>query len=72
MTDKNQIFKLQKSLNAPSVMLIYNKNRSIFDQFPLSDEVAKFMEDKFKIYVYGTIESDGQVRINGVAPEQRW
>lgn len=43
-------------------------------QGPLSEEVKKLMGERLKMYVYGSLQEDGQVAIEGdmEAPEQDW
>lgn len=70
------IYKLQRSIagSHEPTMLIYNEDGSQEWMGPLSDEVKAFMGGRFKMYVYGNLEADGKVGIEGdmEAPEQDW
>lgn len=65
------IFKVQQSLvtsEGQPQMLIYNEDRSVIIQEPISDEVAKFMGDKLKVYVEGRVWEDNII-LDRVVPD---
>ena len=70
-----QIFKVQRPIcssesNAP--ILIYNKDRSIYYQMPISQEIAKFMGTSYRIYIKGYINNDGILQIIEKVGNQPW
>lgn len=67
------IFKLQRPLmctGAPT-MMIYNEDRSIEGQVPMSAEVQALFEDRFRIYAE-CHEQDTLLMIDHVVPDQNW
>ena len=69
----SEIFKLQRPMGMTGgPILIYNRNRSIFSQIPITQEIAKYMGISYKIYVKGYIDSDGILQINEKVGAQRW
>lgn len=70
--NKTNIYKLQRSLDTPPTMLVYNKDKSQKWLGPLTKEVKDLMGSQFKIFVYGKVGSDGKIGIDGYAPLQDW
>lgn len=56
---KRQIFKLQLSENVwDKTVLVYNKNKRICNELPVTSELKKFMGQKRKIYVLGEMKNE--------------
>lgn len=62
-----EVFKLQIEYGFyPKKVLIYNKNRSVYGEVPLSKlpvRVRSVLRDKRKIYMVGSIDKDGMLMI---------
>lgn len=72
---ETQIFKVQRpicSSENDTPILIYNKDRSIYHQMPISQEMAKFIGTSYKIYVKGYINSEGILQIVEKVGNQPW
>lgn len=72
MLNKSEIFKIQRPVSNSSLLLIYNKDRSICSQIPITQEVAKLMATSYKIYVRGYVNNDGILQIEEKVSQQRW
>ncbi|QZI85774.1 hypothetical protein CPT_Summit_123 [Stenotrophomonas phage Summit] len=79
--NRQQIFKVQIPIGGDmGAALIYNKDRSICFQLPLTDEARKelnrhFKKGEYKIYVEGRLQgpaSDAGFEILKRMPEQAW
>ena len=70
----SEIFKIQRPIagTGGNILLIYNKSRSVYKQFPITQEIAKYMGTSYKIYVKGYIDSDGILQIEQKVGAQRW
>ena len=68
------IVKVQRSLCPPDVScLIYNKDRDIMGEFPVTDEIRQVMGDEMKGYFHGKfIKKTGKVELIDRAPDQDW
>ena len=75
MTDM-QTWKIQRSLytNADvDQVLIYNKDRSVEGQMPLTENVLRlFPEGSHKIFVRGVMNKNGSIDIRAVIEDQDW
>ena len=72
-----EIFKIQRPLstNVPedSPALIYNQDRSVEQQFPISPELSRYFEPfEFKVYVYGEVDDQGTLQLHDKAEQQEW
>lgn len=75
VSKKVECFKLQRPLNVTSstpMVLIYNEDRSLYGEMPLTNEVLQLMGDSFKIYVSGFIDSKGVLHIEEKVGRQGW
>lgn len=70
-----EIVKVQIPLMTNGVeptALIYNKDRSIIVQIPISDEIlSMFQPGQYKIYVFAELK-DTLLHLGDNAPEQNW
>jgi hypothetical protein len=55
----------------PEVM-VYNEDRSVMQQFPLSDDLREIMGEELKKYFYAHTGMDGFLHLDGEAPAQEW
>lgn len=74
MTSEQFIVKVQMPVasnvkNPPA--LVYNKDRSIEQEFLCVEGLRKVMGDKFKKYFYARVDNDELV-LTGEAPYQEW
>ena len=74
---KMDIIKIQRSISTSEYIqqvLIYNEDRSIFEQCDMTPDINQlFLEETdLKIYHYAYIDNKGTLHIEGVAPEQEW
>jgi hypothetical protein len=66
------IVKVQVSLNdGGSTVLVYNKDRTIQQQFPGKPEVVKAVGPAARAFFFAKIV-DGILELEGRAPEQGW
>jgi hypothetical protein len=69
------IVKVQRSVvtNDPTgpQVLVYNEDRSVEYQEPLTDAVADLMGERVKMYLYARVR-DGVIILGYAAPEQDW
>lgn len=73
MTTEIQIFKVQKPVGgAPHPALIYNEDRSILGEVPMTPELTTLMKGSYKIYVKGYIDDDGMLFIDEKVNNQIW
>lgn len=72
--NKTEIFKVQRPIGGSSLepILVYNRNRSVFGQMPMTQEIAKYMGSEYKIYVRGYIDKDGILQVEEKVSSQRW
>ena len=64
---KSEVFKIQRPMASSfstSLILIYNKSRSVYAQVPMTQEIAKMMGTDYKIYVKGHIDNSGILQID--------
>lgn len=70
------IFKIQRSIvtNAPQQMcLIYNYDRTLSGEIPLSDNIARLFRDgEYKIYVDGSVNRNGHLTIKSRVKPRTW
>lgn len=70
------IFKIQRSImtNAPQQMcLIYNCDRTLTGEIPLSDNIARLFRDgEHKIYVDGSVNRNGHLTIKSRVKPRTW
>lgn len=69
------IVKVQQSIattHAAPQMLIYNEDRSVTYEAPLTAPVARVLGARLKAYFYATIDGAGLLSLDGAAPEQDW
>lgn len=71
MPSRWEIFKLQRELRGGDLVLAYNKDRSVFGQFPMTEETRKLFGDAYKIYVLGRRMPDGKLE-TGTVPLEKW
>lgn len=73
---KDEVFKLQRPLHTNgdyNEILIYNEDRSVEAQLPVSSEVIELIfNDEYKVYMLGKVGDDGIVRISGRVEDQDW
>lgn len=72
---KFEIFKIQRPLvmiGTSVLVLVYNYDRSIYGQFPMSQELAKLMGTDFKIYVKGYIDSSDMLQVVEKTTSRNW
>lgn len=65
--DTEMIFKLQQSIQTSDgirKMLIYNEDKSIYYEAPITDEIRELMGDNLKIFVKGRLQKSGNIRID--------
>jgi hypothetical protein len=67
------IVKVQRSLGStgPPSILIYNKDRSLMEQLPLTKEMDKWFGSRFKKFAEARMEGTELVIQNEV-PDQSW
>lgn len=73
--DKSEVFKIQRPMASSfstSLILIYNKSRSVYAQIPMTQEIAKMMGTDYKIYVKGHVDSAGILQIEEKVSPQKW
>ena len=74
----NQIFKIQRPIvtsDPEPKCLVYNQDRSIYGQIPLTAEVVKelFPNGELKQYVRGSFDPQtGDVTLDELVGEQDW
>lgn len=68
------IFKVQRAIDPPDAeVLVYNEDRSIMGQFPMTEELLTWFGDKYKLYIEGVFnESTGRIDLIRVVEEQEW
>lgn len=67
-----QIFKLQRPLNGPGHVLVYNQDKTIFLTLPWPrDKQASFFNGAFKVYAKGVLK-DNNFEVLEKVPEQSW
>lgn len=72
---KFEIFKIQRPLGmigTSVLVLVYNYDRSIYGQFPMSQELAKLMGADFKIYVKGYIDNSDMLQVVEKTTSRNW
>lgn len=70
-----EIFKIQIPLSTNErtpKALAYNKDRSKEGMFPVTNELLELCDGAVKIFVKGTMESDGKINIKEIADWQDW
>lgn len=74
MNKEAGIFKIQRSLFPPDAdCLVYNEDRSVQGQFPVTKEMRDFMGDDMKVYVRGVWrKKDGKLEIDERLEDQNW
>lgn len=73
--EKSGVFKIQRPLGmfgGPVLVLIYNQSRSVYGQFPMSQELAKLMGTDYKIYVKGYIDNSGMLQVIEKIEPKNW
>ena len=68
-------FKIQVSLatNMPTPMVLaYNKNRNIEGQFPVTDEILKLMDGRFKAFFACRVRPDGKLEVIAEVEDPGW
>lgn len=68
------IVKIQKSLFSSAgggMMLIYNEQRSLMMQRPLTARISRLLGDASKGYFHATVRG-GSLYVLGRAPDQNW
>lgn len=73
--DKSEVFKIQRPMASSfstSLILIYNKSRSVYAQIPMTQEIAKMMGTGYKIYVKGHVDNAGILQIEEKVSPQKW
>lgn len=69
------IFKLQRSLRSPGGprALIYNQDRSILGEVPLTGPLMQYLRGRLKVYVHANwSRRTGIIHIDNEAPAQDW
>lgn len=72
---KKRIFKFQIPLNCKlgeGLALVYDRKREYQGQFPVDENTLKIMNGRPKTFVYGTVDKEGKVMVDGPAPWQDW
>jgi hypothetical protein len=78
MPGDRELFKVQWPLAGHAVghlVLIYNKNRSVMEQLPLSwfEDLHKLAGKAPKTYVYGTcVKGNIVLEASSILPEEEW
>lgn len=68
-----EIFKLQRPVAyGNNEILLYNKDRSSWSQFPMDKALKKLFGKKFKIFVLGYIGKDTLLHIEKVVKDEDW
>jgi hypothetical protein len=55
-----------------SQVLVYNKDKTVWDQFDATEAVVKAVGAKKKAYFWATIDSKKMLNLLGKAPWQEW
>ncbi len=69
------IVKVQQSLATSAEqrqMLVYNEDRTVFGQFPVTQEVLAVLSDRPKVFFHAEVDETGFVQLSGEAPWQEW
>ena len=69
------ILKVQTSLstNADTQMvLVYDKDRSVMGEFPITEGIAKVMNGKPKRYFHAEVDDEGCIHLGKPVKEQAW
>ena len=70
---KLEIFKIQRPIASSSqILLIYNEDRSVYGNLPMSQELAGLMGTDYKIYVKGYVDDEGMLYIEEKVEPQLW
>lgn len=72
---KHEIFKIQVPLHSSEEnppLLVYNRNRSIYFQLDMTDELERLTVGKDKVYVVGYIDGNQVFQIVDTVNNQRW
>ena len=69
---KQQIFKIQRSVNHDNSVLIYNETKQVYIEIALTDSMKKLMGREYKIYVKGYVDADGILHINNKTAPKKW
>jgi len=74
MPNDKFIIKLQISLYPPGKeqCLIYNKERTVYDQLPIPKGLINMLQGRKKAYFWVTRSKNGTVTIVDGAPKQDW
>ncbi len=67
-----KLVKIQVSLGGEGKMLVYNEDRSIFFERPITKAIKKFMSGGPKRYAIIKMDNGGGFSIVKPAPEQDW
>lgn len=64
-------FKLQRAIVGEPSVLIYNEDRSIMSQLPMTDDLLRLFGREDTVYVMASVYK-GNLEIEGLAPEDVW
>lgn len=67
------IFKLQREIYPSNgTVLIYDKKRTYVSTVPCTSQLTELFGDELKIFVRGSVDEDGKLRVVDVVEYQEW
>lgn len=66
------VLKIQRPMDERYPALIYNQDRDMYAEMPMTDELKSVMGSQYKLYVRAYISSYGLLQISEVLDNQGW
>jgi len=65
------ILKIQRSVSPLGYVLIYNEDRSVMEQIPLTDGLNDWFGDRYKVFAEAEVRNH-ELFIDDVVSDQGW
>lgn len=66
------VLKIQRPMDERYPALIYNQDRDMYAEMPMTDELKSVMGSQYKLYVRAYISSYGILQVSEVLDNQGW